>query len=60
MSSAVAQPTPAIKYLISHLPAIFVMAMCKPIRSPKSTVVFRNSFKFFLQKDQDAFIMKVR
>jgi len=44
-SSAEAQPTPAIKYLISHLPAIFVIETYRPIRSPRSTVVWKNSFQ---------------
>ncbi len=43
ISSADAHPTPATKYLISHLPAILVIAMYKPTKSPKSTVIFKNS-----------------
>jgi hypothetical protein len=54
MSSAIAQPEPAIKYFISHFPDIFVIAMYKPIKSAASIVVLKNSlnikklFLFFL------------
>ena len=40
-----AQPTPAIKYFISHFPAIFVIAKWSPTISNMSTDVFKNSWK---------------
>jgi hypothetical protein len=45
INSADAHPTPATRYFISHLPAILVIAIYNPIKSPKSTVIFKNSYR---------------
>ncbi len=45
ISSAVAQPIPAIINLSWPLPAILDMTRCRPTRSARSTVHFKNSCK---------------